>query len=218
MAMREMMDRIKSGKVQLRPTRLTGTSGDEEEEKENKESAIKEMTSLLKRRTIKNTGRPRSIHEENELMKTLQKRRQITDKTQELSLRKISEPVLPSQHSVLNRPEPIAEEQEPSTPKDAGLLPSPVSPDQSPTKPIPSPRKSKFKKQKGQDWPSQESDVDNPTSPTNTPQGGDSTPQETYDVPKAHAKESGDAVNGAEGQNGADNNLYEPVEFGETNA
>ncbi|XP_066278353.1 shootin-1-like isoform X2 [Branchiostoma lanceolatum] len=217
LAMREMMDRIRSGKVQLRPTRLTGTSGDEEEEeKENKDSAIKEMTSLL--RTIKQAGRPQSVHEENELMKTLQKRRQITDRTQEMSLRKISEPVLPSQRSLAIRPEPIAEEQEPVTPKPDGALPSPVSPGQPSPKPIPSPRKSKTIKQKSQEWPCQEQDVDNPTSLTNTPQGGDSTAQETYNVPKGGAKESAEAANGAEGQGGAEDNLYEPVEFGETNA
>ncbi|KAI8481007.1 hypothetical protein Bbelb_412470 [Branchiostoma belcheri] len=210
LAMREMMDRIRSGKVQLRPTRLPGTSGDEEEEeKENKDSAIKEMTSLL--RTIKKTGRPQSVHEENELMKTLQKRRQITDRTQDPAHRKISEPVLPSQRSVGIRPEPIAEEQEPITPKPDGVSPSLPSP-----KPIPSPRKSKAVKQK--EWPVQEQDVDTPTSPANTPQGGDSTPRETGDVPKGGAKDSVDAANGAEGQDQAEDNLYEPVEFGETNA
>ncbi|KAI8482010.1 hypothetical protein Bbelb_402560 [Branchiostoma belcheri] len=210
LAMREMMDRIRSGKVQLRPTRLPGTSGDEEEEeKENKDSAIKEMTSLL--RTIKKTGRPQSVHEENELMKTLQKRRQITDRTQDPAHRKISEPVLPSQRSVGMRPEPIAEEQEPVTPKPDGISPSLPSP-----KPIPSPRKSKAVKQK--EWPVQEQDVDTPTSPANTPQGGDSTPRETDDVPKGGAKDSEDAANGAEGQDQAEDNLYEPVEFGETNA
>ncbi|XP_019631786.1 PREDICTED: shootin-1-like [Branchiostoma belcheri] len=210
LAMREMMDRIRSGKVQLRPTRLPGTSGDEEEEeKENKDSAIKEMTSLL--RTIKKTGRPQSVHEENELMKTLQRRRQITDRTQDPAHRKISEPVLPSQRSVGIRPEPIAEEQEPVTPKPDGVSPSLPSP-----KPIPSPRKSKAVKQK--EWPVQEQDVDTPTSPANTPQGGDSTPLETGDVPKGGAKDSEDAANGAEGQDQAEDNLYEPVEFGETNA